>query len=107
MPAEKLYHDQIPTDPAKRWASTPPILESLKSRAKDLGLWNLWLSGGEFQGMAGGSGGGLTNLEVRLKYQVSFMKFDKCILIMIVRRDGRDYGLFGNHSSSSYKLLGA
>ena len=64
LPAEKLYHAQIPTDPSKRWTATPPILESLKRRAKDLGLWNLWLSGGEFQGMAGGQGGGLTNLEV-------------------------------------------
>lgn len=64
LPAEHLYHAQISPDPAKRWLSTPPILESLKRRAKDLGLWNLWLSGGEFQGLAGGQGGGLTNLEV-------------------------------------------
>jgi hypothetical protein len=65
LPAEKLYHSQVSTDPALRWKSTPAILESLKRRAKDLGLWNLWLSGGEFQGMAGGQGGGLSNLEVR------------------------------------------
>ena len=64
LPAEKLYHSQVSTDPALRWKSTPAILESLKRRAKDLGLWNLWLSGGEFQGMAGGQGGGLSNLEV-------------------------------------------
>jgi hypothetical protein len=39
-------------------------MDQLKGRAKELGLWNLWLSGGDFQGMAGGEGGGLTNLEV-------------------------------------------
>jgi acyl-CoA dehydrogenase len=66
LPAEKLYHAQIPSDPSKRWTTTPAILHSLKRRAKDLGLWNLWLSGGEFQGLAGGEGGGLTNLEVSI-----------------------------------------
>lgn len=40
------------------------MLLTLKDKAKQLGLWNLWLSGGDFQGMAGGEGGGLTNLEV-------------------------------------------
>ena len=68
LPAEKLYHSQVSTDPALRWKSTPAVLESLKRRAKDLGLWNLWLSGGEFQGMAGGQGGGLSNLEVSRMY---------------------------------------
>jgi len=68
LPAEKLYHSQVSTDPALRWKSTPAVLESLKRRAKDLGLWNLWLSGGEFQGMAGGQGGGLSNLEVSQVY---------------------------------------
>ena len=68
LPAEKLYHSQVSTDPALRWKSTPAVLESLKRRAKDLGLWNLWLSGGEFQGMAGGQGGGLSNLEVSQTY---------------------------------------
>lgn len=66
MPSEALYHAQIPADPATRWQAIPQALENLKSKAKKLGLWNLWLSGGDFQGMAGGEGGGLTNLEVRL-----------------------------------------
>jgi acyl-CoA dehydrogenase len=64
LPNEEVYHSQIPSDPSKRWQSTPQIVEVLKKRAKDLGLWNLWLSGGDFQGMAGGEGGGLSNLEV-------------------------------------------
>jgi acyl-CoA dehydrogenase len=73
LPAEKLYHSQISPDPSKRWTSTPAILESLKRRAKQLGLWNLWLSGGEFQGLAGGQGGGLTNLEVRIPATLAIM----------------------------------
>lgn len=41
-------------------------MEDLKIRAKKLGLWNLWLSGGQFQYPAGGHGKGLSNLEVGL-----------------------------------------
>lgn len=47
-------------------------MDQLKGRAKELGLWNLWLSGGDFQGMAGGEGGGLTNLEVRFDSRFYF-----------------------------------
>lgn len=63
MPAEKVFHNQISDDPKLRWASYPPVMEDLKAKAKELGLWNLWLSGGEFQHLAKGSGAGLTNLE--------------------------------------------
>lgn len=66
IPSEALYYAQLPADPATRWQAIPQALENLKIKAKTLGLWNLWLSGGDFQGMAGGEGGGLTNLEVRL-----------------------------------------
>ncbi|KAL9938815.1 hypothetical protein V8E36_002534 [Tilletia maclaganii] len=44
LPAEKLYHAQISTDPAKRWESVPGVVEILKQKAKDRGLWNLFLS---------------------------------------------------------------
>ncbi len=64
LPAEKVFEASISTDPSKRWKSVPPVLGQLQNKAKQLGLWNLWLSGGDFQGMAGGEGGGLTNLEV-------------------------------------------
>ncbi len=40
-------------DPARRW-TIPPLLEELKQRARDAGLWNLFLPG---------SGHGLSNLE--------------------------------------------
>lgn len=44
MPAESTFHDQILTDPAKRWTSYPEQMEVLKRKAKSLGLWNLFLS---------------------------------------------------------------
>ncbi|WRT64718.1 uncharacterized protein IL334_001652 [Kwoniella shivajii] len=71
LPSEKLFHAQIPSHPPEaRWASIPPVMERLKHRAKGLGLWNLWLSGGDFQGMAGGEGGGLTNLEYAVMAEI-------------------------------------
>ncbi|WWD07608.1 hypothetical protein V865_005709 [Kwoniella europaea PYCC6329] len=70
LPSEKLFHAQIPNSPETRWASIPPVLEKLKVKAKELGLWNLWLSGGDFQGMAGGEGGALSNLEYAVMAEI-------------------------------------
>ena len=42
IPAEKIYHSQLKQG-ADRWLHVPPIIEALKSRAKQLGLWNLFL----------------------------------------------------------------
>lgn len=113
MPSEALYHAQIPADPATRWQAIPQALENLKSKAKKLGLWNLWLSGGDFQGMAGGEGGGLTNLEVRLllTYQsklrpVSFIGEMLTIMMPIVCHNGRSHGSLDNPCPTSYQLLG-
>ncbi|OCF45832.1 acyl-CoA dehydrogenase [Kwoniella heveanensis CBS 569] len=70
LPSEALFHSQISPDPKKRWESVPAVLGSLQKRAKELGLWNLWLSGGDFQGMAGGEGGGLSNLEYAVMAEI-------------------------------------
>ncbi|ORY30359.1 acyl-CoA dehydrogenase/oxidase [Naematelia encephala] len=70
LPAETHFHSQISSDPQKRWQSVPAILDTLKTRAKELGLWNLWLSGGEFQHLAQGGGGGLTNLEYAVMAEI-------------------------------------
>ncbi|KAK4686954.1 acyl-CoA dehydrogenase, partial [Tremellales sp. Uapishka_1] len=70
LPSEKLFHSQIPLSAEDRWKSIPPVLEDLKLKAKSAGLWNLWLSGGDFQGLAGGEGGGLTNLEYAVMAEI-------------------------------------
>ncbi|WP_226667658.1 acyl-CoA dehydrogenase family protein [Microbulbifer aggregans] len=51
-PAEDLYFEQLQED---RWGE-PAIMEELKARAREQGLWNLFMPGSEF-------GAGLTNLE--------------------------------------------
>ena len=56
-PNEKTYEDQMQAfrDAGNPW-QVPQILEDLKPKAKDEGLWNLFLPESE-------RGGGLTNLE--------------------------------------------
>ena len=53
-PNEHIFHEQIATA-SNRWAP-PPILETLKAKARAQGLWNLFLPESEH-------GAGLTNFE--------------------------------------------
>lgn len=52
-PVEELYYEQVREDAPR--CRTPAVLQELKARARDQGLWNLFLSGEQ--------GSGLTNLE--------------------------------------------
>ena len=53
-PNEQIFLDQLDSGPT-RW-QVPPIIEDLKARARERGLWNLFLPESEH-------GAGLTNLE--------------------------------------------
>ena len=53
-PGEQTFVDQLHAQPT-RW-QVPSIMEELKAKARERGLWNLFLPESEF-------GAGLTNLE--------------------------------------------
>ncbi|GAA97689.1 hypothetical protein E5Q_04367 [Mixia osmundae IAM 14324] len=65
-PAEGIYHAQISKDPSQRWKSIPPILADLQSKAKSLGLWNLFLSKAHYPD----HGVPLTNLEYAVMAEI-------------------------------------
>lgn len=54
-PNERLYEQQLNEQPS-RWSAVPPIMEELKEKAKEAGLWNLFLPESEY-------GAGLTNVD--------------------------------------------
>lgn len=58
-PALRVAHAQLP-EGADRWKTVIPIIKDLKVRARQLGLWNLFLSKAHYPE----HGVDLTNLEV-------------------------------------------
>ena len=55
MPKENIFHEQIKVG-EDRWNSYPEVIDEVKEKAKNAGLWNLFLPESEF-------GAGLTNYE--------------------------------------------
>lgn len=66
LPAESTFHEQVSTDPAKRWKSYPIVMEQLKEKARALGLWNLFLSKEHYPDV----GVPLTNLEYSVMAEI-------------------------------------
>ncbi|CAN6674573.1 hypothetical protein TRVA0_057S00232 [Trichomonascus vanleenenianus] len=60
MPAEKIYEEQLESFGADRWKKIPPVVEELKVKAKQIGLWNMFLPSYYAEGA------GFTNLEYGL-----------------------------------------
>ena len=56
LPAEPEYCAQLQNVPDWRGWKQPPVMETLKAKARAAGLWNLFLPGREY-------GAGLTNVE--------------------------------------------
>ncbi|PGH23412.1 hypothetical protein AJ80_02522 [Polytolypa hystricis UAMH7299] len=60
IPREALYQAQLGTGEA-RWAKTPVVMEELKAKARQLGLWNMFLPKNHFK-----EGAGFSNVEYGL-----------------------------------------
>lgn len=62
IPADAVYHQQIGNGTTQeRFSAHPSILEDLKKKAQDLGLWNMFLPKNHFK-----EGAGFSNLEYGL-----------------------------------------
>ena len=61
IPADAVYQQQIGISKEQRWNAHPPIMEDLKKRAAELGLWNMFLPKNHFK-----EGAGFSNLEYGL-----------------------------------------
>ncbi|KAJ5851596.1 uncharacterized protein N7529_010981 [Penicillium soppii] len=60
IPADSLFQAQL-GEGEQRWKTTPAIMETLKEKAKKLGLWNMFLPKNHFT-----QGAGFSNLEYGL-----------------------------------------
>lgn len=60
IPGDAIYHAQL-GEGEQRWKGHPSIIDDLKKRAKELGLWNLFLPRNHFK-----EGAGFSNLEYGL-----------------------------------------
>ncbi|KAE8355495.1 hypothetical protein BDV28DRAFT_155334 [Aspergillus coremiiformis] len=60
IPAEKVFQAQL-GEGDQRWTIYPPIIETLKTKARQQGLWNMFLPKNHFA-----QGAGFTNLEYGL-----------------------------------------
>lgn len=61
IPADAVFSHQIGQGTQARFSSHPPIIEDLKKKAKELGLWNMFLPKNHFK-----EGAGFSNLEYGL-----------------------------------------
>ena len=60
IPSDIVFYSQL-GEGEKRWTTYPSVIDDLKTRAKKLGLWNMFLPKNHFT-----EGAGFTNLEYGL-----------------------------------------
>jgi acyl-CoA dehydrogenase len=61
IPADSLFQAQLGSSTQERFSAHPPVIEELKRKARQLGLWNMFLPKNHFK-----EGAGFSNLEYGL-----------------------------------------
>lgn len=61
IPADAIFQSQLGSGTRERFSAHPPVIEELKAKAKQLGLWNMFLPKNHFS-----QGAGFSNLEYGL-----------------------------------------
>jgi len=61
IPADPVFSAMVGDNPQARFSSHPKVMEDLKKRARELGLWNMFLPKNHFK-----EGAGFSNLEYGL-----------------------------------------
>lgn len=61
IPADAVFVQQLGEGTKTRFDAHPPVIEDLKKRAKELGIWNMFLPKNHFK-----EGAGFSNLEYGL-----------------------------------------
>ena len=64
IPSDHVYFAQL-GEGADRWSGYPSVIDDLKNRAKQLGLWNMFLPKNHFK-----QGAGFSNLEYGLMAEI-------------------------------------
>lgn len=67
IPSDTVFYSQL-GEGEKRWSTYPSVIDDLKSKAKKLGLWNLFLPRNHFK-----EGAGFSNLEYGLMAEIMGM----------------------------------
>jgi len=65
IPADAVFAQQLGSTTEERFSAHPPIIEELKTKAKQLGLWNMFLPRNHFK-----EGAGFSNLEYGLMAEI-------------------------------------
>jgi acyl-CoA dehydrogenase len=98
IPADAVFAQQLGTDIEARFSAHPAIMEELKSKAKALGLWNMFLPRNHFK-----EGAGFSNLEYGLMAEMLGKSATASEVCLDARQTGMK-SIWTNAGNTGYQL---